>query len=874
MKTRFAAVCASVALAASAGAVSSPWVYLPEESVISNNNAVGRSTDWVLNVQVRDAAKRTLDLGGSSAGDAYRLRDDGSFVGGTVLDLSEEIRDPDGNTWTISRFVNRALRRNGSPIVEFVAPHELESMSWNEFEYSGRVYESMTFECPSLTSWPGCGVMNDNLATLVLKIPRVTEIGWHGIYSTKTGVDATDWDLNGLETVKYEACYWARLGGTLRMPNVKTIEYSAFGALGLTRLELGNRHNSLVAVGANAFSGSSRAAELVTGGGGDGWTVATNAFALANLERVWMTGSVPTFEEGGLAFGTANHAEKSMVFYVPDTAAWAAVRAGATALTEEEIAAFTAAHPDWKVPFGVVAADVFHTQNAQYIGTADLSTLGFTCRVAIGSRSEGQYGDSWTVTVDGEEVTDGEVPYGADVTVTAKPAKDTTQVAWEGMLPDGTVPTGNAFTFRATDNVSVMARFIHAWEFDAEAVPQTITDGYWTLVVTNTADRSLQVGVQNAERGDGRTKDPWAFPADIDAALKGELDLSGPVYTKGCVGDEEARWTIATFSGKAFGSDGQVTSFYAPTTGFSDWGSQVFNGAYAVTNTVLNCPDMTNPLFPWAYEFSSCPIDRLVLNLPNLTKIGSNTGVHTTNFRPATFASSDLAEWDLSSLTFVSPKGLQAGAANGVGPKGDLVLPNLERLCDGAFHNWRRVTSAALGTNGTLKTLGAYLFANNTDTLKKLDFGTSSAFTVSNTTFLAAEDTPLPVEEVWFAGKAPSVEALDNILALRTVAEDGTKPVKIFAPMMDATWKAVCTSFTDEEATVARTMRKEQNLRVIGVDKTQAGRRVAWLVQNPAFPYRSGFVITIRGFLRSTGGPRFSAAEPSPWSIRGTVEIR
>ena len=267
MKTRFVAVCASVALAASAGVVSSPWVYLPEESVISNNNAVGRSTDWVLNVQVRDAAKRTLDLGGSSAGDAYRLRDDGSFVGGTVLDLSEEIQDPDGNTWTISRFVNRALRKNDSPIVEFVAPHELESMSWNEFEYNGRVYESMTFVCPLLTSWPGCGVMNDNLATLILKIPHVTLIDWRGIYSTKTGVDATDWDLSGLETVKYEACYWARLGGTLKMPNVKTIEYSAFGALGLTRLELGNRHNSLVAVGANAFSGSSKAAELVTGGG-------------------------------------------------------------------------------------------------------------------------------------------------------------------------------------------------------------------------------------------------------------------------------------------------------------------------------------------------------------------------------------------------------------------------------------------------------------------------------------------------------------------------------------------------------------------------------------------------------------------------------
>lgn len=850
MKTRFAAVCASVALAASAGAVSSPWVYLPEESVISNNNAVGRSTDWVLNVSVVDSANHTLAIGKGTVGDAYVERD-GVVAGGATLDLSETVADGDGNFWKIVQFNYRCFKKDGAPICTFVAPQTLKSIDQKQFDYGNRIGAiDFTFDCPDLTYIPN-GLLGGNMDNnLRLVAPKCTGIDNWGL-SQLGSVDVSSWNLGGLESVGAQAFVRGRIRGTLKLPRLKVLgnssfpTYAVFSNAELTRLELGNRNNSLQVVYANAFSGNT-CAEVVIGGA-TGFTIGANAFTSTDLSRVWMTGSVPTFEEGGLAFGTADHAEKSMVFYVPETAAWTAVRAGATALTEEEVAAFKAAHPDWEVPFGVVAADVFHTQNAQYIGTADLGALGVMCRVSVGNRSAGQYGDALMVTTNGVIVTDGEVPYGTIVTVTATPAKDSTTVSWEGTLLDGTTPTGRSVTFEVTEGVSLFARFTHAWEFDAEAVPQTITDGYWTLVVTNTADRSLQVGVQNAERGDGRTKDPWAFPADIDAALKGELDLSGPVYTKGCVGDEEARWAIVAFSGKAFGSDGQVTSFYAPTTGFSDWGSQVFNGAYVVTNAVLNCPDMTtNPLFPWAYEFSSCPIDRLVLNLPNLTKIGSNTGVHTTNFRPATFASSDLAEWDLSSLTFVSPKGLQAGAANGVGPKGDLALPNIETLCDGAFHNWRRISSAALGTNGTLKTLGAYLFANNTDALKKLDFGTSSAFTMSDTTFLAAEDTPLPVEEVWFAGKAPSVEALDNILALRTVVEDGTKPVKIFAPMMDATWKAVCRSFTDEEATVARTMRKEQNLRVIGVYETQDGRRAAWLVQNPAFPYRSGFVITIR----------------------------
>lgn len=861
MKTRFAAVCASVALAASAGAVSSPWVYLPGENVISNNNAVGRSTGWVLNVSVVDSASRTLAVGKGTPGDAYVDRE-GAIAGGATLDLSGSVADGDGNVWTIVQFNKRCFKKDGVPIRTFVAPRTLQSINEKQFDYgkrSGAI--DFTFDCPGLTYIPNGLIGGNQDNNLKLVAPRCTGIDNWGLGQLGS-VDVGTWDLSGLESVGAEAFVRGKIKGTLRLPRLKVLGNKGYPTnpvftwAELTRLELGNRNNSLQVVYANAFSGNT-CAEVVIGGA-SGFTIGANAFASKDLARVWMTGSVPAFEEGGLAFGTADHSGKSMVFYVPDTAAWAAVRAGATALTDAEVAAFKAAHPDWEVPFGVVAAEVFHTQNAQYIGTADLGALGVMCRVSVGNRSAGQYGDAVTVTANGVTVTDGEVPSGTTVTVTATPAKGSTTVSWEGTLLDGTTPTGRSVTFKVTEEVSFFARFTHAWEFDAETVPQTITDGYWTLVVTNTYERNLVLGIcpywvngkqvnPRAEM-DGRTQAPWAFLKDAESSRKGELDLSGPVYTKGTpVSTEDSCWTITELCDKAFGSMVNITSFYAPSSGFGKWGSQVFNNAGGVTNVVLNCPDVTtDALFPWAYDFSYCPIERLVLDLPNLTKVGHNDSVAASNFKSATFVDSDLAEWNLSSLTFVSTNGLQAGAANGVGPKGDLVLPNIETLCDGAFHNWRRISSAALGTNGTLKTLGAYLFANNTDALKKLDFGTSSAFTVSDAAFLAAEDTPLPVEEVWFAGKAPGVETLDNILALRTVAGDGTKPVKIFAPMMDATWKAVCRPFTGEEATAAHTMRKEQNLRVIGVYETRDGRRAAWLVQNPAFPYRSGFVITIR----------------------------
>ena len=848
MKTRFAAVCASVALAASAGAVSSPWVYLPEESVISNNNAVGRSTDWVLNVSVVDSANHTLAIGKGTAGDAYCFDEAGAFKGGKVLDLSESIADISGTTWTIVHFKNNCFWKDNAPFRTFIAPRELTSIHSKIFGYALDSEEIVdaTFDCPYLTQINN-GTSEKKFVRLHLKVPNCVKIeNW--ALTRLAAVDVGDWDLSGVQFIGQTALpVWdsGPLTGTLKLPSLRELGAAVFSNAKYTRMEWGNRHNTLTSVGANAINSNVTCEEMVIGCA-KGCTFAKASVGASSLSRVWMTGAVPVFGSDDIVFGTSGSAEKSMVFYVPDTEAWAAVRAGATMLTDEEIAAFKVAHPDWEVPFGVVAAEAFHTQNAQYIGTADLQALGVMCRVSVGNRSAGQYGDALTVATNGVTVTDGEVPYGTTVTVTATPAKDSTVVSWEGTLLDGTTPTGRSVTFEVTEDVSLFARFTHAWEFDAEAVPQTITDGYWTLVVTNTADRSLQVGVQNAERGDGRTKAPWAFPADIDASLKGELDLSGPVYTKGHVGDKDSRWIITELGGQSFKAVACITSFYSPTSGFTVCGSQVFHTMVSVTNAVFCIPDMTKEMFPWGEDFNArSSVDRLVLNAPNVTKVGVQDSMRPM-FSSATFAGSNLAEWNLSSLTYVTSRGLQAGAANGVGPKGDLVLPNIETLCDGAFHNWRRISSTALGTNGTLKTLGAYLFANNTDTLKKLDFGTSSAFTVSNTTFLAAEDTPLPVEEVWFAGKAPSVEALDNILALRTVAEDGTKPVKIFAPMMDATWKAVCRSFTDEEATVARTMRKEQNLRVIGVYETQDGRRAAWLVQNPAFPYRSGFVITIR----------------------------
>ena len=435
-----------------------------------------------------------------------------------------------------------------------------------------------------------------------------------------------------------------------------------------------------------------------------------------------------------------------------------------------------------------------------------------------------------SITAGGVPVASGtELHLGTEVTVTATPAKKTTQVSWEGTFPDGTTPTGRSFTFAVSGPVSFHAVFSPAWEYDADAA--TISDGYWTL-------KAEQVDAVDAM---ARTLKIPTTTDTLDATRTGELNLMGPIYTKGSVGGEALRWTIVEIADKAFHkATARITSFYAPTT-LTNIGYQAFNEVGTFENVVLKCPGLTADFGLWGYMFGGSGLARFVFDVPKSAVVGRGANP---NFASATFSETDLSEWNLTNLKTIRDNGFALN--NGPGPQGTLVLPNVETIGANAFKGWTRHTAAVLGTNGTLKSLGGKIFANNTLALKKLDFGTSVAFEVAADTFLAADDTPLPLEEVWFAGEAPSVDALDALLALRTGGDDGTKPVKIYAPMKMDSWQAVRKPFEGSERTVALAIRKQTGHRVIGVYVTQDGRRAAWLVQNPNFPYSTGMRFVIR----------------------------
>jgi hypothetical protein len=828
------------------------WVYYPSENIISNDDAVGQSKGYVLNVKVLDANAHTLQLGNGSRGDAFKT------FGGETLDLSERIEDTDGTQWTITKFGYDALRATANsdgqvlesenaPFKSITFPRELTSAPGQHLNNRGNFkLTSVVLDCPewagSVDGWflPYGSIELD--ASVTVNLPKITSIGSSSLCA---GGDVSKWNLTSVETVADDAFNWGKLTGTLKLPNAKNIGWLA-RCMHFDSVWLGTASCSLEEVANSTFGDpdSSRYTKEFVLGGAKGWKVGNQAFTSCKLERVYMIGAVPTFADSDIAFGATNAtdaAARTIAFYIPkNDPEWASIAASATKLTDAEIDAFKAAHPTWIVPFGVVATNVFQTANEQYLGYIEKrGDYGYTKSVKIENRAAGQYaGDTVTFRVDGKDWTgtSTDFPVDHEITVTATTTDTNAKISWEGTLPDGTTPTDASFTLTLTNDVALNVRFTHPWEYDADA--KTISDGYWTLAVKekNTSGRELQLGAEAADRTDGRTSHPWAFTNNFTATSPAELDLTGAIYTKGGVGDASETWTITAFCNNAFKAAGDaLSSFYAPTT-LKDFGKQVFNnGLGSMKNFVVQCPELTGTMGGWSYELNNAPIERLILAAPKLTNVTAN------NFGSMTLSDTDLATWDLTGLTAVGDSGMKAA---GPGPDGELVLPNIETIGAYAFMNWTRLPSASLGTNGTLKTVGAYLFGSNTG-LKKLDFGESYDFTADENAFMSTDSTPLALEEIYFTSKtAPSVTTLDALVKGRTLNADGTKPVVIYAPVQKNSWQALKSTMTSAEQAEAAALRKK-GVRTVGVYVAQDGRRIAWLALHPSLEFH-GFMLFLR----------------------------
>ena len=755
--------------------------------------------------------------------------------------------DDESARWTITEIMDGAFNASDNRVTAFVAPTTLTKFGMRVFRYNTGLTD-VVFSCPKLMGTLciyGMEFMGCAIPRLILDMPQVTAIGGANFKrATFAETDLSTWNLSNVKTLENGALAASgnisRSGGPtgdLDLPNVETIGDGAFDCWTRVSSVAFGTNGTLKSLGKTLFWNQGAKDGLAAGPTkidfGKSWNFSVNEQAFyaelpgevsawpngmpLPLEEIWFASKAPSVETLDrilvLQEPGADGAKPVKIYAPTDDETWQAV---CRPFADEAEAA--AAQATGEAVVGVYA-------RADGARVAWIVKRPFAS-VAVATRASSTTGGTVSITAGGVPVASGtELHLGTEVTVTATPAKETTQVSWEGTFPDGTTPTGRSFTFAVSGPVSFHAVFSPTWEYDADAA--TISDGYWTLKAEpeNAVARTLKIP---------STADT------LDATRTGELNLMGPIYTKGSVGEETQRWTIVeTVYGAFKGAKANITSFYAPTT-LTAFGGHAFDGVYTLENAVLKCPNLTAELGLYGYTFGGSGLARLVLDLPKLTVIGRGGP----NFTNATFSETDLSEWNLTNLKTIHDNGF--ASRKNVGPQGALVLPNVETVGTNAFKGWTRHTAAALGTNGTLKSLGSKIFANNTSALKKLDFGTSAAFEVAADAFLAADDTPLPLEEVWFAGEAPSADVLDALLAQRTVGDDGTKPVKIYAPMMKDSWQARCASFDGDERKAARAIRKQTGHRVVGVYVTKDGRRAAWLVQNPNFPYSSGLMFLIR----------------------------
>lgn len=750
--------------------------------------------------------------------------------------------------WKITEVKEKAFADAPEGLVtEFIAPLTLTKYGYQTFNNTKGLTEAV-FNCPELVgafcNW-GWDFTHASLSRLVLNFPKVEKIGTTPdeakgslSHATFSETDLSTWDLTGVKSVGdgalqaggNKSCSGGPTGDLL-LPNVEEVGDGAFNCwTRVSSVALGTQ-GTLKSLGKTLFWNPDAKSGLAVGPKkidfGKSWNFSVHEQAfyaeLPGKVDAWPDGMPLPLEE--ICF--ASHApsvetiDRILALQVPGENG-----------TKPVVISAPMDDVTWQMlcrPFADEAEEAAaRATGRDVIGVyvrADGMRVAWLCprtTVTAMVRDADSSAGSVTIMTNGVPIASGtELMCGTEVTVTAMPALPTMRISWEGALPDGTTPTEASFTFRVGRSPSVFtAVFSCVWEYDAES--KTLSDGVWTLNAEpmNVEARKLRIAQTTNV---------------VETARKSELNLMGYVYTKGMVGSADALWTIVEIDFSAF-RDFSITSFDAPTT-LATFGGQIFNNGQFLSRVSFKCPNLTK-FGEWGYMFRA-GVANMVFDAPLLGEIGK-TGA---DFSNVTFSKTDLSMWNLTSLTNIYENGF---SIVGPGPEGVLILPNLNVAGNFAFKGWKNLTAAALGTNGTLKTLGSQIFAGNTAALKRLYFGASAAFTAQSDTFLAASDIPLPLEEVWFAGAAPSAEVLDCILALRSVAADGTKPVKIYAPMLKRSWQTHCRPIESAERQAAQTVSRRTGHRVVGVYQTLDGHRVAWLMQRPGLDYLAGFQFIIR----------------------------
>ena len=556
-------------------------------------------------------------------------------------------------------------------------------------------------------------------------------------------------------------------------------------------------------------SGSSTTAnnhlKRVVLGGAPGFTIkATNVFQYQPLEEVEFTGAVPEFSSTSTSW--PDKAIKTMTFVVPrGDADWDAIltdTSKVTPFTEAERKAYRLANPSKSIPYGVVKKDVFHTAYDQYIAYA-----GGECTLTIDHDTF--FDDTVEVSGDWGASVSNSYPYGATVTITARPGTTGIFKKWYGDVPrdDMDVRTNATLTLTMTNDVYFYARFVHPWTLASDK--KTAYNGNFTIncSVVNASQRTLKVGKDNVRYG---------IYADDDVG-QGILDLGGPVRLEGDAAEwkfVDMPWSYSTWTAPMTAN---VTGLITPGTiaQMGMWGQflHTYDAAQSYRLLFIDEPKMGSTIGGWTTASQNL-VMKFILELPQLKSLTGQGAVWGIPMKESKFD-----WWNVDNVTQIDVQALGGYSdvtgtgdwANYLPGKGTLSLPSMRAANVAAIQKMRNLEGLSLGGKDkytTVTNICANAFQGDTS-LKRLTLHGARELTVGGNPFSSGYT---PTEFV-FTGPAPASETVfANLLAGVTAAE--TKPVKVYASLWQDGW--LTDSYIDQNPTAAERA-EAPGERVIGV---------------------------------------------------------
>ena len=297
---------------------------------------------WKLKVGVVDKTARTLKLGTSNSQPTTML----TGVGNGILDLNGDVRDGDGNLWTIvatTRYCMTKLRNwdNDKPDstatmavdhpTVIVFPETITTLVSDEFNFNqSRQWplEEVIFIAPEFAGTMTFVINGpQKLTRFTLRAPKMTGIGVNAFWQNMTlsETDVSTWDLSGVTTIGAGAFQnGMSFSGTLSLPSLVAISNNNFK--GFSKLEgvILATNLTLTSVGTNVFNNCAALKTVVIGNAKAGCTIGDASFANATKPAsVTFLGKCnPEAADQVLAGTAATDGAKAATIYASSAFGW------------------------------------------------------------------------------------------------------------------------------------------------------------------------------------------------------------------------------------------------------------------------------------------------------------------------------------------------------------------------------------------------------------------------------------------------------------------------------------------------------------------------------------------------------------------------